>query len=81
MKRTVLQVTIRPNEYGEPGYFAVCPEIQGCHASGATPAEALDILQGVAKDMLEIRHRENLPLPKGHDTTEVLEGYLAVDSP
>ena len=44
-------------EGDEDGYFAYCPELQGCYSQGATHEEALrnlrSAIQLVADDMLE----------------------------
>jgi antitoxin HicB len=60
----VLRVVIRPLEDG-PGYLAVCPDLQGCHAEGATPGEALDTVREVAAALLALRQEDGLPLPAG----------------
>jgi len=36
-------------EKDEDGYFAFCPELQGCYTQGATHEEALDNLRDAVK--------------------------------
>jgi predicted RNase H-like HicB family nuclease len=60
----VLRVVIRPMEDG-PGYLAVCPDLQGCHAEGATPGAALDTVRAVAAALLALRQEDGLLLPTG----------------
>lgn len=79
MKRTILKVNIRPHEYGEPGYFAVCPDLQGCHASGATFAEALARIQEAARLVLQFRSEKGFPDIQRVAHDEVLEGWIAVE--
>jgi predicted RNase H-like HicB family nuclease len=54
LRRYVFSVVI---ERDEDGYFAFCPELQGCYAQGATYEEALenvrDALQLHVADRLE----------------------------
>jgi predicted RNase H-like HicB family nuclease len=61
-KKIVLPVEIQPLDEG--GYLAVCESIQGCHAQGQTIAEALDILEDVARILLELQRELGLPLPE-----------------
>ncbi len=44
-------------------YLAVCTAIQDCHAEGDTIAEAIENLQDVARNLLELRLEDGLPLP------------------
>ena len=60
----VLRVVVHPMEDG-PGYLAVCPDLQGCHAEGATPGAALDTVRAVAAALLALRQEDGLPLPTG----------------
>ena len=66
MKQVILPVEIEALEEG--GFLAVCELIQGCHAEGKTVAEALDILEDVARILLELRVEDGLPLPDGLET-------------
>ena len=61
MKQYRLKVEVEPLEEG--GYFAISPDLQGCHAEGETVAEALEILEDVARILLELRKEDGLPLP------------------
>ncbi len=63
MKKYLLKVEVEQLEEG--GYLATCPDIQGCHAEGQTVAEALEILEDVARILLELRKEDGLPLPEG----------------
>lgn len=47
----------------EGGYLAHCPILQGCHAEGRTVAEALENLEDVARQLLELRLEDGLPIP------------------
>lgn len=44
----------------EGGFLAICSAIQGCHAEGATIAEALENLEDVARQLLELRRQDGL---------------------
>ena len=68
MKKYLLKVEVEPLEEG--GYLAVCRAIQGCHAEGETIAEALDILEDVARILLELRREDGLPPPEGLEQLE-----------
>jgi predicted RNase H-like HicB family nuclease len=63
MRQVIVPVEIESLEEG--GFLAVCNLIQGCHAEGETVAEALDILEGIARILLELRVEDGLPLPDG----------------
>ncbi|MBI2909352.1 MAG: type II toxin-antitoxin system HicB family antitoxin [Chloroflexi bacterium] len=58
-----LHVEIEPLEEG--GFLAVCPDLPGCHAQGHTLAEALENLEDVARNLLELRLEDGLPIPEG----------------
>ncbi len=62
-KRFVVPVEIEEFDDGS-GYLAICPAIQGCHAEGATVPEALDILEDVARTLLEMQVEDGLGLPE-----------------
>lgn len=47
----------------EGGFLAICPALQGCHAQGRTIAEALENLEDVARQLLELRQEDGLPIP------------------
>ncbi len=76
---TVLRVVIQRLEDG-PGYLAICPELQGCHAEGATLGAALDAVRAVAATLLAVRGEDGLPLPRaGSQAGGVfVDGQLAV---
>ena len=59
---TVLRVVIQRLEDG-PGYLAVCRDLQGCHAEGATVGATLDAVRAVAATLLALRREDGLPLP------------------
>jgi len=53
-------------EKDEDGYFAYCPELQGCHTQGDTYEEALENIKDAIKlcvaDLIE--SGEEIPSPK-----------------
>lgn len=62
-------IEVRAKENG-PGYLAVCPAIQGCHAEGDSIGQAIDNLRDVARALLEIMREDgtlpsSLSQPKG----------------
>ena len=61
MKKYLLKVEVEPLEEG--GYLASCPDLQGCHAEGDTIAEALEIIEDVARIIMELCIEDGLPLP------------------
>jgi len=62
-RKVVVPVEVTQLEDGR--YLAVCEAIQGCHAEGDTVAEALDILEDVARLLIEIGREDGLPDPSG----------------
>ncbi len=50
-------------EKDEDGYFAYCPQMQGCYAQGETFEEALLNFQDVVKLHIEDRLSQNEPIP------------------
>lgn len=64
MTQYKLPVEIEPLDEG--GYLAICPLIQGCHAQGETISEALDCLEDVTGQLLEVRKEDGLRLPDFH---------------
>ncbi len=56
-----LPIEVERQETGR--YLAVCPVIQGCHAEGDAIAVAIENLQDVARQLLELRLEDGLPLP------------------
>jgi predicted RNase H-like HicB family nuclease len=82
MKKVILPVEIEVLEDGT--YLAICDAIQGCHAEGETIAEALDILEDVARILLELRKEDGLPPPPGLDELQadsVLSAKVVVSLP
>ena len=61
MKRYLLKVEVEALEEG--GYFATCPDLQGCHAEGDTIAEALENVEDVARIIIELCLEKGLQLP------------------
>ena len=63
MKQYDLPIII---EQDKDGYFANCPELQGCYAQGDTYEEALNNIKDAIKLHLEDRlsEKEDLPEPK-----------------
>lgn len=53
-------------EHDEEGYFAFCPELQGCYTQGDTYEEALDNIKDAIRLHLEDRleNGEEIPQPK-----------------
>lgn len=47
----------------EGGYLAVCPILQGCHAEGETVAEAIENVEDVARNLIELMRGDGVPLP------------------
>ena len=74
-----LKVIVYPKEDG-PGYLAVCPSLQGCHAEGDTVGIALDNLQDVAANLLELLKEDGqaLPEPLIKAASHAMDGELAV---
>lgn len=84
MAQYKLPVEIKALEEG--GFLAICPAIQGCHAEGATIAEALENLEDVARQLLELRRQDGLPLPPElqkyqHKPRRVLKGEFVLALP
>ena len=53
-------------EQDNDGYFATCPELQGCYSQGNTYEEALDNIKDAITLHLQDRleEKEDLPVPK-----------------
>jgi predicted RNase H-like HicB family nuclease len=56
-----LAIEIEPLEEG--GYLAICPILQGCHAEGETVAEAIENVEDVARNLIELMREDSVPLP------------------
>lgn len=78
--RVMLHVVVHPKEDG-PGFFAVCSDLQGCHAEGDSIGEAVDNLQDVARVMLELRRNQGLALPATVPDGEPTQARLTVALP
>ena len=63
MKQYDLPIII---EQDEDGYFATCPELQGCYSQGNTYEETLDNIKDAITLHLQDRleEKEDLPAPK-----------------
>lgn len=74
----VLKVIVHHKTDG-PGYLAVCPDLQGCHAEGDTVGTAIDNLQDVARTLLELRRADGSPTPEPlSQATAAMDGVLTV---
>ncbi|ASS66360.1 MULTISPECIES: type II toxin-antitoxin system HicB family antitoxin [unclassified Paenibacillus] len=60
------QVRLEPDE-NEPYYYANVKELDGCHTTAATWAEAYEELQTVLKDHIEIKLEYGDPIPEPQD--------------
>lgn len=79
MTRYKLPIEIEPLEEG--GYLAICPVLQGCHAEGKTIAEAMENVEDVARNLIELMHEDGVVLPTGLQTAEAgvkLHGEILV---
>ena len=65
LKQYVLEVEIEQLEDGR--YIADCPDFEGCHAEGDTPAEALENLEDVVRIIIDLCREKGLPLPPEYD--------------
>ncbi len=63
MAQWVLPVEGRQTESGQ--FFVQCLLLPGCHAEGATLAEALESLQDAAHLVLSYMREQHIPLPAG----------------
>lgn len=61
-KQGKLPIEVEPLEQG--GYLAVCPILQGCHAEGETILAALENVQDVARNLIELMEQDGIPLPR-----------------
>jgi predicted RNase H-like HicB family nuclease len=79
LKSYKLPIEIEPLEEG--GYLAVCPLLQGCHAEGETVAEAIENVEDVARQLIELMREDGVPLPgelKVVEPTTRLHGEILV---
>ncbi len=66
MNRYKLSFVIHePSEDTEDKYMAEIPALPGCRAWGDTPAETLNILEGVAEAFIQSYLEHGHPLPAG----------------
>lgn len=56
-----LTVVIEKDQYG---YYAYCPELQGCYSQGDTYEEALENIKDAIKLHIEDRLENNEEIPK-----------------
>lgn len=61
-KKLVLPVEVEWQPEGV--YYAECSLIPGCHAEAETLGEVLEIIQDVARVLLEFRKDHGLPIPE-----------------
>ena len=61
MKRYQLHVEVERLEDGD--YFAVCSNLEGCHALGETVADAIENVEDAARVIIELCLEKGLPLP------------------
>ncbi len=59
--RYKLPIEIEPLDEG--GFLAVCPILQGCHAEGETVADAIENVEDVARNLIELMREDGVPLP------------------
>ncbi|MCM3747473.1 type II toxin-antitoxin system HicB family antitoxin [Paenibacillus pasadenensis] len=60
------QVRLEPND-GDPYYYASVKELDGCHTTAPTWAEAYTDLESVFKDHIEIKLEYGDPIPEPQD--------------
>lgn len=58
------KLPIEVESLAEGGFLAVCPILQGCHAEGETIAAALDNVEDVARNLIELMEQDGIPLPR-----------------
>jgi predicted RNase H-like HicB family nuclease len=83
-KRTKFILPVEVEALDGHGYLAICSAIQGCHAEGATVAEALENLEDIASTLLRLQKETGLPLPSGLDEfrpERILKAQLVVPFP
>ena len=62
-------------------YRAEIPDLQGCRAWGDNPAETLEELREVAKNMIQLRRENGEPLPPGIPPQSRHKGSLSLGIP
>ncbi|MBI4723354.1 MAG: type II toxin-antitoxin system HicB family antitoxin [Candidatus Stahlbacteria bacterium] len=61
MQKRLFSVVI---EKDKDGYFAYCPNLQGCYTQGDTYEEALENIEDAIKLHIEDRLAEHISIPK-----------------
>ena len=56
-------------EKDSDGYFAWCPELQGCYAQGSTYEEAIDSLRDAIRLHVEDRLANQEPIPQAESVS------------
>lgn len=56
-------------EKGKDGYYAYCPELQGCYSQGSTYEEALENIRDAIKLHIEDRLAEGEEIPQPEMTS------------
>ncbi len=54
------KLPIEVESLAEGGFLAVCPILQGCHAEGETIAEALENVEDVARNIIELMEQDGI---------------------
>lgn len=79
MKRYRLNVEVEPLEDGR--YLAVAINLRGALAEGDTIAEAIENVEDMARIIIELCLKENLPLPpefEGEEETPIIKAEVVV---
>jgi len=62
-------------EHDKDGYFAFCPELQGCYSQGDTYEEALQNIKDAIRLHLEDRIANNEDIPEAVDSISLSTIY------
>jgi predicted RNase H-like HicB family nuclease len=54
----------------EVGYLAICPILQGGHAEGEMIAEAIENVEDVARNLIELMREDGIALPRELQTAK-----------
>lgn len=79
VKKYLLKVEVEP--LAEGGYFAICPDLQGCYAQGDTIADAIENVEDVARIIIELCLEKGLSLPpelKDPETPTIIKAEMVV---
>ena len=60
---TQYKIPIEIERQEEGGYLASCPILQGCHAEGETVAKAMENVEDVARNLIELMREDGVALP------------------